>query len=197
MPAILALSEHTTILPASFCFVARLMMSTLPPLTQQGLLTPEEFVRAGDQLVSKCSTWQWYACVRAIFSPSYFLPINQLLTSRRSFISCRASGEKSLAKSYLPPNKQFLITRNVPSEVGLGFLYFFSRLGFATDCTAPHVPFAKPLLAFSSRGGAPATALRLTSRKLLKKWAVRCFATSFSSMDRLSMLFSLTMVAHR
>jgi len=52
---------------------------------EKGVLTPEEFVAAGDQLVFKAKTWQW------------------------------ASGDKSLQKSYLPPNKQFLITRNVPS----------------------------------------------------------------------------------
>jgi ubiquitin-like-conjugating enzyme ATG3 len=51
---------------------------------KRGVLTPEEFVRAGDELVYKCPTWQW------------------------------ASGDPKKSKSYLPADKQFLITRNVP-----------------------------------------------------------------------------------
>lgn len=48
------------------------------------MLTPEEFVAAGDHLVHHCPTWQW------------------------------ASGDETRTKSYLPKTKQFLITRNVP-----------------------------------------------------------------------------------
>jgi len=50
---------------------------------QEGVLTPEEFVAAGDMLVFKCKTWEW------------------------------ASGEPARAVPYLPPNKQFLVTKNV------------------------------------------------------------------------------------
>ncbi|KAL4102217.1 hypothetical protein PRIC1_005962 [Phytophthora ramorum] len=50
----------------------------------KGLLTPEEFVKAGDLLVYKCPTWRW------------------------------ESGEASLRRAYLPDDKQFLVTRNVP-----------------------------------------------------------------------------------
>lgn len=51
---------------------------------QKGVLTPDEFVLAGDELVGKCKTWQW------------------------------ASGDKTLLKPFLPPNKQYLVTKNVP-----------------------------------------------------------------------------------
>lgn len=52
----------------------------------EGVLTPEEFVAAGDLLVYKCPTWRW------------------------------ESGDPLKAKPFLPANKQFLITRNVPCE---------------------------------------------------------------------------------
>lgn len=50
-----------------------------------GEISPEEFVKAGDYLVYKFPTWQWGNC------------------------------PKNLQKSFLPPDKQFLITRHVPS----------------------------------------------------------------------------------
>lgn len=51
---------------------------------ESGTLTPEEFVQAGDQLSFKFPTWRWEA------------------------------GEASYRASYLPPEQQYLITRNVP-----------------------------------------------------------------------------------
>lgn len=51
---------------------------------EKGMLTPEEFVAAGDQLVFRCPTWSWSAA------------------------------EPGREKSYLPANKQYLITRRVP-----------------------------------------------------------------------------------
>ena len=50
----------------------------------KGVLTPEEFVLAGDELVGRCGTWTW------------------------------SGGEASRRVSHLPEDKQVLITRNVP-----------------------------------------------------------------------------------
>lgn len=52
---------------------------------ERGLLTPEEFVRAGDQLVRTCPSWTW------------------------------ERGDPAKAKAYLPADKQFLSTQGVPS----------------------------------------------------------------------------------
>jgi len=51
---------------------------------ETGVLTPEEFLAAGDHLVHHCPSWQW------------------------------AAGQPDQAREYLPPDKQFLITKNVP-----------------------------------------------------------------------------------
>mmetsp|Transcript_9206 Transcript_9206/g.31813 ORF Transcript_9206/g.31813 Transcript_9206/m.31813 type:complete len:330 (+) Transcript_9206:961-1950(+) len=51
---------------------------------EKGVLTPEEFVAAGDFLVGACPTWSW------------------------------ESGEKGKRRPYLPDDKQFLVTRNIP-----------------------------------------------------------------------------------
>lgn len=51
----------------------------------KGMLTPEEFVRAGDKLIQACPSWRW------------------------------ESGDKTKIRTYLPPNKQFLATYGVPS----------------------------------------------------------------------------------
>lgn len=53
---------------------------------EKGVLTPEEFVHAGDELVYRCPTWCW------------------------------ESGDPKKIKSYLPPDKQYLVTRNVPCQ---------------------------------------------------------------------------------
>jgi len=57
---------------------------TVSKFTETGVLTPQEFVEAGDMLVSKCPTWSW------------------------------SGGDPDKRRAHLPPNKQFLITRGVP-----------------------------------------------------------------------------------
>lgn len=57
---------------------------TVDQFEEKGFVTPEQFVAAGDMLVSKCRTWTW------------------------------ESGDPSKAFSYLPPDKQYLMTRRVP-----------------------------------------------------------------------------------
>ncbi|KAF5731053.1 autophagy 3 [Tripterygium wilfordii] len=57
---------------------------TVSAFKEKGVLSVSEFIIAGDNLVSKCPTWSW------------------------------ESGEPSRRKPYLPSEKQFLITRNVP-----------------------------------------------------------------------------------
>jgi len=57
---------------------------TVSCFKQKGFLTPEEFVQAGDVLVHSCRTWQWEA------------------------------GDAAAALPYLPKDKQFLVTSNVP-----------------------------------------------------------------------------------
>eukprot|EP00281_Chroomonas_sp_CCMP1168_P002425 CAMPEP_0206258630 /NCGR_PEP_ID=MMETSP0047_2-20121206/26035_1 /ASSEMBLY_ACC=CAM_ASM_000192 /TAXON_ID=195065 /ORGANISM="Chroomonas mesostigmatica_cf, Strain CCMP1168" /LENGTH=302 /DNA_ID=CAMNT_0053685413 /DNA_START=74 /DNA_END=982 /DNA_ORIENTATION=+ len=59
-------------------------VSNVSQFRDKGVLTPEEFVAAGDLLVAKCPSWSWQA------------------------------GEASKAKEYLPKDKQYLVTRNVP-----------------------------------------------------------------------------------
>lgn len=50
-----------------------------------GEISPEEFVKAGDYLVYKFPTWKWGTC------------------------------PKNLQRKFLPPEKQFLVTKHVPS----------------------------------------------------------------------------------
>jgi len=61
-------------------------MRTTSAFLEKGVLTPEEFVKAGDELVFKCPTWQW------------------------------EGGDPKKKKSFLPDDKQYLVTRNVPSQ---------------------------------------------------------------------------------
>ena len=71
-------------------FKLNLIVDSIVPVLKEskfretGFLTPDEFVMAGNFLVHHCPTWQW------------------------------ANGDKLKIKDYLPKDKQFLITKNVP-----------------------------------------------------------------------------------
>lgn len=60
-------------------------INTTSNFDKTGEITPQEFVLAGDYLVYKFPTWEW------------------------------ASAPKHLRKSFLPSDKQFLVTKKVPS----------------------------------------------------------------------------------
>lgn len=66
---------------------------------ERGVLTPEEFVRSGDHLVACCPSWEW------------------------------CEGEPSKVKTYLPKEKQFLITRGVPSYHRVATLFAATVMG--------------------------------------------------------------------
>lgn len=57
---------------------------TTSKFKESGVLTPEEYIAAGDYLVYKFPSWSW------------------------------ASGEEGKRRDYLPNDKQYLVTRNVP-----------------------------------------------------------------------------------
>eukprot|EP01083_Nonionella_stella_P051318 136214_1 len=59
---------------------------------EKGVLTPEEFLKAGCQLVYKCPTWSW------------------------------ESGDIKKKRSFLPDNQQYLISRNLPCLKRVKFL---------------------------------------------------------------------------
>lgn len=58
----------------------------------RGVLTPSEFIAAGDELVYKCPTWTW------------------------------ESGHPDKRKKHLPDDKQYLVTRGVPCKDRVGSL---------------------------------------------------------------------------
>ncbi|KAJ1925290.1 E2-like enzyme [Tieghemiomyces parasiticus] len=71
---------------------------------ETGVLTPEEFIAAGDYLVYKCPTWSW------------------------------SSGIASKRRDYLPADKQYLITKNVPCLRRVKDLNYGSlQAGFADE----------------------------------------------------------------
>jgi ubiquitin-like-conjugating enzyme ATG3 len=74
---------------------------------ETGTLTPEEFVAAGDHLVHHCPTWQW------------------------------SSAEDAYQKKYLPKDKQFLKTNNVPCYRRCSEVQRFARF----RCSAHLIPF--------------------------------------------------------
>lgn len=77
-------------------------VSTESKFLENGTLTPEEFVQAGEQLAFKFPTWKWEA------------------------------GDASRQVSFLPKDKQYLITRNVPCKDRVRALDFM--LEHNTEC---------------------------------------------------------------
>ena len=69
-------------LPCSEWRVNRSSTAQESKFKTSGVLTPEEFVSAGDHLVYHCPTWSW------------------------------SGGEPGRKKAYLPADKQFLVTKN-------------------------------------------------------------------------------------
>lgn len=78
-----------SLLPSSLTAAFHAARSYLTPTLKtsglsEGQLSPEEFVRAGDYLIRMAPAWRW------------------------------ERGDTAKAKSYLPPDKQFLVTKGVP-----------------------------------------------------------------------------------
>ncbi|KTF81869.1 hypothetical protein cypCar_00040638 [Cyprinus carpio] len=85
---------------------------------ETGVITPEEFVAAGDHLVHHCPTWKWQEHTHTHTHTHIWRFCENWLTSGSKFVPKiwpgRASGEEAKVKPYLPKDKQFLLTRNVP-----------------------------------------------------------------------------------
>ena len=90
------------------------------------MLTPEEFVSAGDHLVYHCPTWSWSA------------------------------GEPGRKKAYLPPDKQFLVTKNGrPAMIELLYVSYYTHPAYVSRLETTfskmqtiHIPFHICCLSF-------------------------------------------------
>jgi ubiquitin-like-conjugating enzyme ATG3 len=83
------MNKFTNFIGDNYRNVASGFMSVLKDskFYQEGVLTPEEFIAAGDYLTQKCPTWKW----------------------------CSVSDSQDIKPvDYLPKNKQYLVTMNVP-----------------------------------------------------------------------------------
>lgn len=69
------------------------------------MLTPEEFVLAGDQLTKACPSWQWKPAVSAKLENPAFPPEKQFLTSK-------ARSEKRIKDLYRDDAKEKDVKRN-------------------------------------------------------------------------------------
>lgn len=83
---------------------------TVSAFKKKGVLSISEFILAGDNLVAKCPTWSWLAPFFLLSSLSRFDISFELGFLFVDLV--REAGEPSKRKSYLPADKQYLITRN-------------------------------------------------------------------------------------
>ena len=102
--------------------------------TTKGVITPDEFVAAGDLLVLRCPSWMWQARAvspicgarrHSVFShmsaDEFFLrnkePVLPYVAPAVSLcFPIWQAGDPSKARAFLPPGKQFLVTRSVPCQ---------------------------------------------------------------------------------
>ncbi|RWW06827.1 hypothetical protein BHE74_00022872 [Ensete ventricosum] len=83
---------------------------TVSTFKKEGVLSISEFILAGDNLVAKCPTWSWLAPFFLLSSLTRFDISFELGFLFVDLV--REAGEPSKRKSYLPADKQYLITRN-------------------------------------------------------------------------------------
>jgi ubiquitin-like-conjugating enzyme ATG3 len=76
---------------------------------ESGTLTPDEFVQAGNQLIHTCKAWKWMGG-NGQMNDNDNEHINDTTTTTTS-----SSSSSTTTRPYLPADKQYLITRNVPS----------------------------------------------------------------------------------
>jgi ubiquitin-like-conjugating enzyme ATG3 len=95
---------------------------------EDGVLTPDEFVAAGDLLVQKCPTWEW---VGVAVDPEGGDKSEG--KKERGGSSASIAGAAVNLQKGLPPEKQFLLTRNVPCAVRARDLFAEEKAG-PFDC---------------------------------------------------------------
>lgn len=94
----------------------------------RGVLTPEEFIKAGDELVYKCPTWSWASGDEK--KRKNYLPSDKQVSSKYESVVMRTIKYlvkidflNLLIESYsMSSNNQYLVTRNVPCPTRVSVL---------------------------------------------------------------------------